>query len=106
MPDVAVPLGTYTGWNFRNPKTGSPTELVSLLGSFVPLAATRADRESIHDPRLSVEERYKSRDDYLARVRKAADALVKDGYLLTDDIPRVMQRAGDTWDFVVGRNEW
>ena len=105
MPDVAVPLGTYTGWNFRNPKTGSPTELVSLLGSFVPLAATRAARESIHDPRLSVEERYSSRDDYLARVRKAADALVKGGYLLSDDLPRVMQRAGDTWDLVTGHNQ-
>jgi hypothetical protein len=100
LPDVAVPLGTYTGWNFRHVTTGSPFELVSLLGSFMPLAATKADRASSHDPRRAVEERYASRDAYLAQARQSADALVQKGYLLNDDVPRVMQRAGDTWDLV------
>jgi hypothetical protein len=101
VPDVAVPLGTYTGWNFRNVRTGAPGELVSLLGSFVPFAATAGQRQSSGDPRKSVAERYASRDDYLQRVRASADALVRQGYLLSDDVPRVIQRAGDTWDLVV-----
>jgi len=100
LPDVAVPLATYTGWNFRNPTAGAPDELVSLLGSFMPLAAIRTERAASHDPRRAVEERYPSRDAYLAQVRQAADDLVRRGYLLTDDVPRVMQRAGDTWDLV------
>jgi hypothetical protein len=99
-PDVAVPLGTYTGWNFRNPKTGAPGELVSLLGAFIPFPATKAQREASGDPRKSVAERYQSRDEYLQKVKQAADGLVHHGYLLADDVPRVMQRAGDTWDLV------
>jgi hypothetical protein len=103
MPDVSVPLGTYTGWNFRNPSTGSPTELVSLLGSSVYFPATRAARDAAKDPRRSVEERYPSREQYLAQVEKAADALVARGYLLIDDVPRIVQRASDTWDLVTTR---
>jgi hypothetical protein len=100
MPDVSIPLGTYTGWNFRNPSTGSPTELVSLLGSSMYFPATRAAREAARDPRRSVEERYPSREPYLEQVEKAADALVARGYLLIDDVPRIVQRASDTWDLV------
>lgn len=100
MPDIAVPLGTYTGWNFRNPSTGSPTELVSLLGASSYFLPTRAAREAAKDPRRSVEERYASREQYLVQVEKAADALVARGYLLIDDVPRIVQRASDTWDLV------
>ena len=101
LPDVAVPLATYTGWNFRNRGIGAPGELVSLLGSSVPFAPTRAARDAAHDPRRSIEERYPSRDEYLKQVEQAADALVKAGYLLVDDEPRILQRASDTWDYVV-----
>jgi hypothetical protein len=34
-------------------------------------------------------------------VPSTADALVQKSYLLADDVSRVMQRAGDTWDLVV-----
>lgn len=101
MPDVAVPLATYTGWNFRNRTIGSPEELVSLLGASIPFPTTRAAREASHDPRRSVEERYVSRDAYLEQAEKAADALVLRGYLLIDDVPRIVQRATDTWDTIV-----
>ena len=49
----------------------------------------------------SVAERYTSREDYLQRIRQSADAPVQKGCLLADDLSRVMQRAGDTWDLVV-----
>jgi hypothetical protein len=100
MPDVAVPLGTYSGWNFRNVSTGAPTDLVSLLGSFIPFPATREARAAAKDPRRSIEERYASREQYLSQVRTAADTLVSRGYLLADDVGRVMQRAGDMWDLM------
>ncbi|HEY7290164.1 MAG TPA: alpha/beta hydrolase domain-containing protein [Vicinamibacterales bacterium] len=99
VPDVAVPLGTFTGWNFRNARTGASGDLVSLLGSFVPFATSRSARDA-HDPRRSIEERYESRAAYLTRVRGAADALVSQRYLLADDVDRVMQRAGQMWDLV------
>ena len=101
LPDVAVPLATYTGWNFRNPAVGAPGELFPLLGSSIFFPATRAAREAAKDPRRSIEERYPSQEDYLARVEQAADALVKAGYLLVDDEPRILQRASDQWDIAV-----
>ncbi len=36
LPNVAVPLATYTGWNFRNPSIGQPGELLPLTGSYIP----------------------------------------------------------------------
>ncbi|HJZ78368.1 MAG TPA: alpha/beta hydrolase domain-containing protein [Vicinamibacterales bacterium] len=101
LPDVAVPLATYTGWNFRKPQIGAPGELVSLLGSSIPFAPTRAARDAARDPRRSIEERYSSKAAYLKQVEQAADALVKAGYLLIDDEPRILQRAEDTWDVIV-----
>ena len=103
LPDVAVPLATYTGWNFRKPEIGATDELVSLLGASIPFPATRAARDAAKDPRRSIEERYRSQDDYLAQVEKAADTLVKAGYLLVDDEPRILQRASDQWDAILGR---
>jgi Alpha/beta hydrolase domain len=101
LPDVAVPLATYTGWNFRKPAIGAPGEPVSLLGSSIFFPATRTAREAGKDPRRSIEERYRSQEDYLAKVEQAADALVKSGYLLVDDEPRILQRASDQWDVAV-----
>ena len=101
LPDVAVPLATYTGWNFRQPAHGAPDELVSLLGSSIVFPATRAARAAAHDPRRSLEERYRSRDDYLAQAEKVFDDLVMKGYLLYDDGPRILQHAADNWDVVV-----
>jgi hypothetical protein len=102
LPDVAVPLATYTGWNFRHPSTGAPGELVSLLGASIPFPVTAAVRAAAKDPRRSIEERYPTRDDYIDRVRAAADALVRKGYLLVDDIERIVQRSTDNWDNIVG----
>jgi hypothetical protein len=101
LPDVAVPLATYTGWNFRKQEIGAPDELVSLAGSSIPFAPTRTAREAAHDPRPSIEERYSSKEAYLKRVEQVADALVKSGFLVVDDEPRILQRAEDTWDLTV-----
>jgi hypothetical protein len=64
---VAVPLATYTGWNFRNPSIGQPGELLPLTGSYIPFAVTKAAREEARDPRLSIEERYGNRAVSAAR---------------------------------------
>ncbi len=101
LPEVAVPLATYTGWNLRSAKSGAPNDLVPLVGSWIPFPATRAAREASGDPRRSVEERYASRADYLKKFKEAADALVKGGYLLPGDVARVVQRGGEQWDFVM-----
>ena len=103
LPEVAVPLATDTGWNFRKPSIGGTEQVFPLVGAYVPFAATKADRERTHDPRLSIEERYRSRADYLRLVRQAAAALVKQGYLLSEDLLSVIEDAGQHWDLLVGK---
>jgi hypothetical protein len=98
LPEVTVPLATYTGWNFRNSRIGGTDQLVSLLGSYIPFAQTKTEREARHDPRPSIEERYASRDQYMDLINKAAATLVKDGYLLAQDVPSVTKRAADHWE--------
>jgi hypothetical protein len=100
LPDVAVPLATYTGWNFRNPTIGQPTELLPLTGSYIPFPVTRAARDAAHDPRFSIEERYGSRARYQALVTDRASALVGQGYLLSEDLATVVDRALARWDDV------
>ena len=104
MPDVAVPLATYTGWNFRSPSIGAPTEIVPLTGSFVPFAAKRSQREQNHDPRLSIEERYASRDAYLTKVREAAQKLAAERYLLPQDVEPLVDHASVVWDNLTGES--
>ncbi len=100
LPEIAVPLATYTGWNFRSPETGAPTEIIPLNGAFIPFARTRVEREKLHDPRPSIEERYSSRDAYLAKVREAAERLASERYLLREDVDPVVSHAGAVWDYV------
>jgi Alpha/beta hydrolase domain len=95
--ESVVAMATYTGWNFRNASIGGTSYLVNLLGSAVPLAHTKAEREARRDPRKSVEERYSSRDGYLASARQVEEALVKDRLLLADDLPQVMKRVEEQW---------
>ena len=97
LPEIAVPLATHTGWNYRRPSIGAPDRLASEIGSYLPLPRTRADRERTGDSRRSIAERYASREDYLGRIALAAVALVNDGYLLAEDTPGVIQRAAEHW---------
>jgi Alpha/beta hydrolase domain len=102
MPEIAVPLATYTGWNLFNPESGPVSLLSSMQGSYIPLARTRADRERANDPRPSIEERYQSRDQYLARVSAASKELVQQGYLLEPDIVKIVERADAHWTLAMG----
>jgi alpha/beta hydrolase family protein len=103
-PDISVPMATNTGWNFRSSSTGGEKEIVNLMGSYIPFALTNTDREAHKDPRLSIQERYRDRDDYLAKLRAAAQELVKGRYLLQEDIDNVIKRGEQQWEFVTTRN--
>ena len=98
LPDVSVPVSTNTGWNLRHPESGGPGQIMPQIGSNIPFPATRADREVTGDPRRSIEERYSSREDYLAQVRQAAEALVADGYMLAEDLDTVAEQAAERYE--------
>ena len=72
LPVVQVPIGTYTGWNLQ-PRRLAEDELSGLLGSFIPLAKTKAERNKLRDPRLSLQERYKNHNDYVKKVSRARE---------------------------------
>jgi hypothetical protein len=92
LPAVQVPVGTYTGWNLR-PRGLAEDELSGLLGSFMPFARTKSERKRTGDPRLSLQERYKDRTDYVQRVSHAARILVEQRYLLPEDAERMIGEA-------------
>jgi hypothetical protein len=98
-PEVAVPLATTTGWNFRDPSVGNPQDIYQLVGSYLPFAPTKAARHAAGDPRLSVEERYRGVDDYVQRVRASAMALIRSRYLLAEDLDSIVERAKTHWTF-------
>ena len=87
LPDEEVPLGTNAAQ--QEPKSFS----CMLLGAFLPFAETKEEREAAKDSRLSIAERYKSRDDYVNRIRVAARALEADGFLLADDAAVIIAAA-------------
>jgi hypothetical protein len=97
LPEIVVPLATYTGWNFRDPVTGGPDMIRPLIGSYIPFPATRDRRAESQDPRRSIDERYASRDAYLASIRLSAQTLAQNRYVLMADVAAIVARALDHW---------
>ena len=92
LPDIAVPLATYTGWNlYKSPFPEG--ELCDRDGSYLPFARTRAERERSGDPRPSLEERYGGREAYVAKLAEAARQLVAERLLLQEDADRYVEAA-------------
>ncbi len=106
LPDLSVPVATYTGWNLRDESIGNSNLFIGITGGLagwtLPLPATIAERESTGDPRASIEERYASREDYLDQVTRAVMDLVAEGYLLEEDVPEVVELAGRKYDYFSG----
>lgn len=88
MPEVAVPLAVYTGWNFVADPAAPKGYFNDMVGSTLPYSVA------------DVKKRYKSREDYQIMVRERAGDMVKQGLLLERDLDRVVARAGKAWDWV------
>ncbi|MCA1563778.1 MAG: hypothetical protein LC804_27210, partial [Acidobacteria bacterium] len=80
LPAVAVPVGTYGAWN-----APLDNDCGDMSVYWHPFPRSRWQRLMTRDARTSVQERYGSDEEYLRRYRAAADALVRDGYLLEHD---------------------
>jgi hypothetical protein len=103
LPDVAVPLATYAGWNLYNSQSGPDGVLANLHGAYIPFSFTRVEREQSKDPRPSIEERYQNREHYLGLVAKAAMDLIQQGYLLDHDLREILSQAERHWDYLATR---
>jgi hypothetical protein len=99
LPDIAVPLATHAGWNYRDASIGAPDRLAGEIGSYIPFPRTRADRERAGDPRPSIEERYRNRDEYVGRCAAAALDLIARGFLRPEDLADLLTHAGEHYDW-------
>lgn len=87
LPDIAVPAGTFTGWNlYAAPYP--PGELADRDGTFLAFAATTEDRQRSGDQRLSLAERYADAAAHASAARAAAAELQRDRFLLAEDAER------------------
>jgi hypothetical protein len=83
LPDVTVPLATYTGWALRaGPQANDGCEG---SGQYIPFAKTQADRTASGDPRLSIAERYPTFSGYYFAVSAAINAFVANRWMLPED---------------------
>lgn len=90
LPEVQVPLATYTGWSVRaDPQNPDGCEG---SGQYIPFARTKADRIASGDPRLSVEERYGNMETYSSMLRDGINNLIKAGFLLPFDAERALNK--------------
>ncbi len=94
LPELAVPLGTYQGWNPRAAAYGAPSFLARFDGSFWALPETEQIRAATGDPRVSIEARYESRQDYVDKVAEAARELAADRILVAEDVDVYVEFAG------------
>jgi hypothetical protein len=91
LPDIAVPVATYTGWNLY--KAPFPEgELCDRVGTYSPFARTRAEREARGDSRLSLQERYGDHAAYVKRYEESVQRLTRERLILPEDAERFMSR--------------
>jgi hypothetical protein len=90
LPEVQVPLATYTGWALR----AAPQDNDGCEGSgqYIPFARTKADRLASGDPRLSIEERYPDIETYSSLLSNAINNLERSGFLLPFDAEAMLNK--------------
>ena len=90
LPDVSVPLATYTGWSLRGgAQAGDGCEGT---GQMIAFPKTKADRVATGDPRMSVEERYPSFPVYAEKVKAAVEDMVAKRLMLREDAQPAVDR--------------
>ena len=108
LPGLSVPLGTYQGFNPRREIAGAHNYLKAFESSFWPFALTHDERAAKRDGRSSIEERYTSKNDYVAKIERAARSLVEERLLLKEDETAIVAfarslawppRPTDRWPF-------
>ncbi len=90
LPDVTVPLATYTGWALR--AGAQADDGCEGAGQIIPFAKTKAEREASGDPRPSIEERYPSLASYETKVKAAVEDMVSKRLMLREDAQPAIDR--------------
>lgn len=99
MPEIDCAIGTFTGWNLRNAKSGFERYLLGNTGSYIPFPRTAAEQDAARDPRQAISERYPRIDGYTACVDARSQALADAGLLLPEDKEPIRERAVRHWEW-------
>ena len=89
LPEVVAPVATNSGWALRAAAFGAKadgTDGCEAGGQSIVFAPTKAARDAIGDPRLSLDERYGNRAGLVAARTAAANALLGKRLLLQADV--------------------
>jgi len=89
MPEVTVPVATYTGWALR----ADGLDGCDASGQKLDFAKTKAARLATGDPRPSLEERYTDHATYVGLVTRAAQALKTARFMLEEDVAATIAAA-------------
>jgi len=85
LPEISVPVATYTGWNLRT-ENFALNHLCGLEGSSIPFSESELDKSKNQDSRQSLEVRYPGgKEEYLQKLQAAAYKLYDQGFLLESD---------------------
>ena len=95
LPQIAVPLATYTGWSLRA-SAFAGDDLCDASGQKLAFGQTHAGRLAMGDTRLSIQERYPSHGAYVSAVAQAANNLRQQRLLLDEDVERIVEAAGES----------
>ena len=98
--EILAPLATYAPWSLRIGSPGGAHELSDFRGTYLPLPRTEAERSQLGDPRPSIESMYAGIDEYLSQVKEAAGSLVGQRFLLPEDVPAVVARTRQHWEWI------
>lgn len=92
LPPVSVPVATLTGWALRR-EGFAENEGCESAGQYIPFRITKEERLATKDPRLSLQERYGSHEDYVNEIRKSAQKLMSQRLLLKQDVQKYIDEA-------------
>ncbi len=98
--EVRVPLATHTPWNLRHDTPGGKDELTDFRGTFIPLPKADAEKTRTNDPRQTIASLYANKNEYLEKVRAAAQELVREGFVLEEDVAYLAERAERYWSWM------
>lgn len=95
VPLLDAPLGSYLGWNITagGAMPFHKDQICNYVGGMIAFSRTREERLAKHDPRPSLQERYRSHEGYVSAVRVATKRAMKAGFLLPEDAAALIQAA-------------
>ncbi len=91
MPDIDVPLATYTGWSMRNPSFSN--SLQRNKGKRWPLPYSEAPMPKGEDPRMPIQSRYKTATAYADLYVKSLQKLKDQRFILPEDYERLLEKS-------------